>query len=351
MLKITDLQKQYTAGSVAVSHFNLDVNDGEIVALLGNEGSGKTTVLKLIAGATPKSGGTVLLDGNTPEMKDMIMVFDDLALNKGKTLRKNLEFSLNKRNTRKDVVSTRVAAAAEFLKLTHRLDYKVKELTEFEKRKGALARLLVRDDYKLVLVDDICGKLGTSERRTLWNYALRILSNLSVSVIFSTTEHSEAYSLADRVVALDHSEVKQIGAPDAIIAAPANVSAAKLTDGRYNIISAILIENGGLALKIDQAILSIKDLAPRLCSRDYIGEKVLVGFTADATAPFEKGVKVRVLYEEKAPGGRYLHCIYDEGAIQVFDKNNEITDGEYSFLPWRDKICLFDFENENCILI
>lgn len=351
MLEILDLCKTYTAGTTAVSYLNLTVGDSEIIALFGGDGAGKTSLLKVIAGATEKTRGQILLDGKPVVLKDVIMVFDDLALFPKQTVRKNLERSLALRSFENREMTERINMAADYLGLTPVLSERVKTLTELEKRKTALARLILRDDFKLVLVDDILKGLDVADRRELKRLAMPLLTNLYHTVIFATSEAAEAFSIADRVVVMENGSVKQIGTPDEISSRPSCLTVAKLSDENYNVLPARLSLAETLALEFENGSrLSLDGIAGSPCVDEYVGKDVLVGFSARDSVLFDFGVQADFVYAERTEGGRLLHCVSSNGNLTVFDDKGGELSGVVRFLPKIGGVTVFDAVTENSLI-
>lgn len=163
MIKLDGVSKQYIYGARVFAPVDMTINDGEIVALLGDELSGKTTFLKVVAGVTD-SEGKVLFDGEPLAKKpdDVIMIFDDLALFANRSCYYNLAYPLKIRGANKDEIDKRVKAAAEKVGITASLYFKARKLDSIDKKRLAIARLFLRD-FKVALVDDITRGLKKEE--------------------------------------------------------------------------------------------------------------------------------------------------------------------------------------------
>lgn len=352
MLEIKDLVKKYPGGRTAVSHFSLNIREGEIIAVLGGKGAGKTSLLKTLAGAEEKTSGKVLLNGKPLVLNDVIMVFDDLALINNRTLKYNLERSLRLRGMASAEMSERILAATDYLGLTPRLLDKTKSLTLVEKKKAALARLTIREDYNVVLVDDITAGLPEKGSEEVWELAMTVLLNLGKTVIYATENPREAVSISDKVVILENGGIKQAGHFSEIAENPACLASARALDRRYNTLPAKLIKVEGLALEIgkNKLRLDVSHLEPALASEEFIGKEVLVGFSAADTVQFEGGIQLDVIYVERTAEGSYLKCLHPSGPITLFEKSFGIFPRTFAFLPRADKVLLFDAVTENSIL-
>ncbi len=164
---LKDVVKTY--GSVfAVNHVNINVEDGEFVALVGPSGCGKTTTLNLVAGLIPMTGGTITIGDRDvtnldPKDRDIAMVFQNYALYPQKSVYKNLAFPLQMRKLPKAEIDKRVRAAAKTLDITHLLDRKPRELSGGQQQRVARGRALVREP-RAFLMDEPLSNLDAKLR-------------------------------------------------------------------------------------------------------------------------------------------------------------------------------------------
>lgn len=236
MIKLDGVSKQYLYGARVFAPVEMTINDGEIVALLGDELSGKTTFLKVVAGVTD-SEGKVLFDGEPLAKKpdDVIMIFDDLALFANRSCYYNLAYPLKIRGANKDEIDKRVKAAAEKVGITASLYFKARKLDSIDKKRLAIARLFLRD-FKVALVDDITRGLKKEDAKTLWQEVAPALQDFAKEgkiVIFATRDKDEAISIADRIVVTHYRQIKQIGTLEQILQNPSNIWAAQAFDEDY----------------------------------------------------------------------------------------------------------------------
>ena len=153
MLTLEGFAKQYLYGARLFGGVDVSFGDGEVVAVLGGEGSGKTSFLKALCGAE-KAEGKVLLDGAPIARRtdDVIMVFDDGAVFGHRTVYDNLAYPLVLRKTDRAEIASRVINAAERMGIGACLNMRARALSPVERRRMSLARLLVRD-ARLCLID------------------------------------------------------------------------------------------------------------------------------------------------------------------------------------------------------
>ena len=351
MIVLNGVTKQYLYGARVLDALDMEIKDGEIIAVLGDEGSGKTTFVKVVS-AVEDFEGEILLDGKPMVQKtdDTIVVFDDLALFENRTFRYNLSYPLAIRGYDKAEIQTRVEEAAEKLGVFACLNDKVKSSTLLDKKRLAVARLLLRD-AKAVFVDDITNGLCASDAKILLSQLQPILFEFAkreASIVFATPNREEARAIADRIVVLHYGEVKQIGTFDEIYSCPQNIWAGEAVDEHFVFEEAKLESvNGKLQLvfadtngeyafdasRFDGAILN-----------GYVGKNVYVGWHGEDYADdAERKEKVN-------------YCLRLENAwLNVAESGKRVLSKEkmqeVCTLPKIDKCYLFDRQNENSILI
>ena len=199
MLEFVGVTKQFLYGARLFGALDLKIADGEIVAVYGGEGSGKTSFLKTAAGVE-ECEGKVLLDGETVFVRTdkVIMVFDDGAVFKWKTVFDNLAFPLKLRKYDKVDIASRVLSAAEKMGIGGVcLRLRARSLNDVEKCRMALARLFVRD-AKLLVIDDVTFGLERADAEALWAELAPLLKEKAKEgaiVLYSTSSREEAASI------------------------------------------------------------------------------------------------------------------------------------------------------------
>ena len=173
MIEVRELVKVFdTRGHIvrAVDNvsINLDIQSGELVALLGPSGCGKTTLLRIIAGLETPDEGNIELDGRditevTPAKRDLAMVFQTYALYPHMTVRKNMSFALDLAGVGKAEVEKKVNEAAHILELAPLLERKPKHLSGGQRQRVAIGRAIVRNP-KIFLFDEPLSNLDAALR-------------------------------------------------------------------------------------------------------------------------------------------------------------------------------------------
>jgi iron(III) transport system ATP-binding protein len=210
----------------AVDQVDLDVRDGEVLALLGPSGCGKTTTLRLVAGFERPDAGRVVLDGDevagpggfvAPERRRVGVVFQDYALFPHLTVAQNVGYGVRDRGRRDHRISEMldlVGLSAQAPRLPH-------ELSGGQQQRVALARALAPEPA-LVLLDEPFSNLDATLRVHMRDEVRRILRDAEATAVFVTHDQEEALSIADRVAVMRSGRVLQVDQPAELYAHPAD---------------------------------------------------------------------------------------------------------------------------------
>ena len=224
----------------AVRDVTLDVEDGELFAILGPSGSGKTTLLRLLAGFERPDAGEVSVGGAlvagagafvAPERRRIGMVFQDYALFPHLSVARNVAFGLPRRQRS----GPRVRSALELVGLQHKADRFTNELSGGERQRVALARALAPEP-EVVLLDEPFSSLDATLRAGLRREVELILRDAGATALLVTHDQEEALSLADRLAVMRDGCIVQVGPPEEIYARPADRWAAQFV-GEVNVVS------------------------------------------------------------------------------------------------------------------
>jgi sulfate/thiosulfate transport system ATP-binding protein len=208
---------------------DLDVEKGELVALLGPSGSGKTTLLRIIAGLEWPDAGRLDVDGAnwlnlSAQDRRIGFVFQHYALFPHMSVRDNIAFGLTVRpraeRSGKTVIAAKVDELLHFLQIAHLADRYPAQLSGGQRQRVALGRALAIEP-KVLLLDEPFGALDAAIRRDLRRWLRGVHEATGSTTIFVTHDQEEAFELADRVVVMGAGRVEQIGHADAIHDHPA----------------------------------------------------------------------------------------------------------------------------------
>ncbi len=240
LLSLSNITKGFGEGEV-LSGISIDVQQDELLAVLGSSGAGKSTLLRLIAGFEKPDSGEIVFDQRVvagsefvpPERRHIGIVPQDGALFPHLNVFDNIGFGL-KGDPNRDA---RVKKLLELIELTGYENRKPQELSGGQMQRVALARALAPKP-KLVLLDEPFSALDAELRERLRLDVRRIIRAEGVSAILVTHDQEEALSLADRVAVLREGRIIQVGTPTEIYNAPADIGIATflgdavLIDGR-----------------------------------------------------------------------------------------------------------------------
>jgi iron(III) transport system ATP-binding protein len=243
----------------AVDGFDLEVRDGEILALLGPSGCGKTTALRLVAGLERPDAGTVEIRGRLvagagtwvpPERRRVGLVFQDWALFPHLDVRANVAFGLDGNP------SERVDELLELVHLTglaHRMPH---ELSGGQQQRVAVARALAPGP-DVLLLDEPFSNLDAQLRTQVRAEVREVLRATGTTAVLVTHDQEEALSIADRVAVMLHGGVRQVGTPFGLYAAPADGRVARLL-GEANLLPAVA-RGGRVAFALGDVDASLPD--------------------------------------------------------------------------------------------
>src|SRR5688572_18915853 len=213
-------------GTTVVEDFNLEVADGELLVLVGGSGSGKTTILRMLAGLEEVTEGTIRIDERdvtalAPRARDVAMVFQDYGLYPHMTVRENLSLGLRLRKVARQEIDRRVAWAGDMLRLGPLLDRKPKQLSGGQQQRVAMGRAMVREPL-VFLFDEPLSNLDAGLRAQMRIEIGGLQRRLKTTTVYVTHDQVEAMTLGDRIVVLAEGHIQQIGRPIDIYRAPAN---------------------------------------------------------------------------------------------------------------------------------
>ena len=228
-IEIRNVHKQF-GDFHALRDVSLDIDSGELVALLGPSGCGKTTLLRIIAGLETADTGTIAFSGEDTthvhvRERQVGFVFQHYALFRHMTVFENVAFGLrmkprNQRPT-ETVIQQKVHDLLNLVQLDWLADRYPSQLSGGQRQRIALARALAVEP-KVLLLDEPFGALDAKVRKELRRWLRRLHDDLHVTSIFVTHDQEEALEVADRVVLMNGGKVEQVGSPQQVWDNPAN---------------------------------------------------------------------------------------------------------------------------------
>jgi ABC-type sugar transport system ATPase subunit len=280
-LTLTDLVKTYASrgrDSVpAVKGINLEIEPGELVALLGPSGCGKTTTLRMIAGLETVTSGSIKIGdreiSQLPAAKRGIGVgFESYALYPPMSIRDNLLYGLKARKVKG--AEQMVTAICDRLEMNDLLDLRPAGLSSGQKQRVALARALVRNP-PVLLLDEPLSHLDASARQRVRRELKVLQREFGYTTIVVTHDQVEALSLADRLAVMDAGVVQQFGTPDEVFDDPANLFVATFVgEPQINVLPGTArVDGGRVRVEIGQNAGSLDTTARNVAD----GTQVTVG--------------------------------------------------------------------------
>ena len=220
---LTDLVKRYGGESV-VDHVSLEVEDGEFFVLLGESGSGKSTILRMIAGLARPDEGSIVLHGRDvtnlpPQERNTGFVFQNYSLFRHMTVAENVEFSLR---VRKVPRAERAAKRDDLLALVGLAGFArryPRQLSGGQQQRVAVARALAFSP-SVLLLDEPFGALDVKIRGQLRRALRKIQRTLKISTILVTHDQEEAFELADRIGVIERGSLLEVAAPSELYRSP-----------------------------------------------------------------------------------------------------------------------------------
>jgi multiple sugar transport system ATP-binding protein len=234
----------------AVKALNMDVERGEIVALLGSSGCGKTSTLRMVAGFEDVSSGEIALADRrieclAPAARNVAMAFEGYSLYPPLTVRENIAFALKRGRLSTGAVARRVQEVAALVEIEPILDRYPNSISGGQQQRASLARALVRD-AALYVLDEPMGQLEPQLRAVLRGRLKRLLKDRAMTSIFVTHDQTEANALADRIAVMEGGVLQQFAAQQDLKERPANLYVATfIGEPPMNVFDASVIRDDG----------------------------------------------------------------------------------------------------------
>lgn len=281
--------KRYEGGVVAVSDFNLHIEDKEFIILVGPSGCGKSTTLRMVAGLEDISDGIIKIDDEVvndkqPKDRDIAMVFQNYALYPHMSVYDNMAFGLKLRKLPKDEIKRRVTEAARILEIEQYLDRKPKALSGGQRQRVALGRAIVRDP-KVFLMDEPLSNLDAKLRVQMRVEITRLHQRLDTTFIYVTHDQTEAMTMGTRIVVMKDGFIQQVASPAELYQHPVNIFVAgfigmppmNFINGKVvKTSNGIGVKFGSIELTLDQGKYDVPEV------NAYLDKEVVIGIRPEA---------------------------------------------------------------------
>ncbi|SAK45125.1 ABC transporter-like protein [Caballeronia glebae] len=315
------------AGVDVLKGVDIEVTDREFMVFVGPSGCGKSTLLRSIAGLERCDSGQVLIGGEDvtdlePSQRGVAMVFQSYALYPHMSVYENIAFGLRMLKLPEAQIKERVHRAAEILQIGQLLERRPRALSGGQRQRVAIGRSIVREP-KVFLFDEPLSNLDAALRVQMRLELIKLHKQLNATMIYVTHDQTEAMTMADRIVVLNHGSVEQIGSPLELYRTPRNrfvagfIGSPKMNfmDVRVTRVDAagVTIElPGGAALTLPFAASSVQ-----------AGETLTLGirpehFVESGGGDIDSGLAGEVMVIEHLGGETLLHVrLPNELVIQV----------------------------------
>jgi sulfate transport system ATP-binding protein len=241
-IRVSHLTKSFGATRV-VDDVSFDVRPGELVALLGPSGGGKSTILRIIAGLESADSGEVHLDERRvdalhPRDREIGFVFQHYALFRHMTVAQNVAFGLDVRGVDPARSRARVRELLGLMGLAGLDDRMPSQLSGGQRQRVALARALAPEP-RLLLLDEPFGAVDAKVREELRRWLRRLHDEVHTTSIFVTHDQEEAFAVADRVLIVQGGRLEQAGSPVDVLDHPATEFVARFV-GEVNVFDGVV---------------------------------------------------------------------------------------------------------------
>ena len=317
MLHLNGLGKRF-GDQWILRDLNLQVREGECVALLGPSGCGKSTALRLIAGLERQDEGSIELDGARldtipAELRRIAMVFQSYALFPHLSVRENLNLGLKIRGVAPAQRQQRINSVLDTVRLREMAVRRPQQLSGGQRQRVALARALLRDP-RVYLLDEPMSNLDAQLRDELRPELRQLILQGSQPVVYVTHDQQEAMALANRIAVLKGGCIEQIGTPEELYKTPASCFVASFI-GRPQINLLNVDQQLTIGIRPEDLHFDVDGMPCRLISREWQGASQLLLLDSPRGA-------LRMLCSGDAALGESLSVSWPTRAEQRFDASS-----------------------------
>ena len=347
-LSIQNIVKKF-GDHAAVNNVSIDIDKGEIFALLGSSGCGKSTLLRMLAGFETPTSGKILLAGEDiskipPYDRPINMMFQSYALFPHLNVWDNIAFGLRREGVAKAELAQRVDDVLKLTQLTKFAKRKPHQLSGGQQQRVALARSLVKQP-QLLLLDEPLGALDKKLREATQIELVNIIEKVGVTCVMVTHDQEEAMTMASRIAVMSEGTLLQVGTPTEVYETPRTEFVADFI-GNVN-----LFKNGEIVVDDETHVEIQTEDALHVMDYPIPGEKGTVLSVAirpekmemSRTAPNQRGNQcygevVEVVYF----GSDTLYHVRLDGSTRVIKVQYENTE-RYAGdkFTWGDKVYVY----------
>ena len=238
MIKLEKVSINYGKYEV-IKNFSLEIQDGEFLTILGYSGSGKTTILRGIAGLEKIRKGKIWFDDidvtNTEiDERKVGFIFQNYTLFSNMNVFENIAFGLKNRKIRKDEIEKKVHRIANLLQISNILDKMSYQLSGGQQQRVAIARSLVLEP-KILLFDEPFSNLDKELKNNLIEEVYRLNKETKTTIIYVTHDQNESFGYSDKILVMNNGQIEQIDTPKQIYNNPKTEYVAKFLGDKNKI--------------------------------------------------------------------------------------------------------------------
>ncbi len=334
----------------ALKTMDLEIADGEFMALLGPSGCGKSTTMNMIAGMEEPTSGKILfgerdMAGVPMGRRGVGFVFQNYAIFTHMTVRQNLAYGPKMRGAAKSEVDRRVGAIAEMLQLSPLLDRKADRLSVNILQRVAIGRSAIMEPA-IFLLDEPLSNVDAAFRAVMRTELKQLQRQFRQTMVYVTHDQLEAMTMADRIAVMDHGVLQQVGTPLEVYNNPANVFVARFIGAPgMNLLKGRPAESDR-GLVVDLGPLGVTPPLPdelAFSVRAARGD-VLYGFRPEQVTLAERGLSMPVSFVERIGARTIVHLGEGESAVKaVFENDVGLSIGQTAVIaPPASSVRVFD---------
>jgi len=347
---------------VAVDNLNLNIQDGEFVALLGPSGCGKSTTLLMLAGIYKPDGGKIIFDNQNvtyelPKDRNVGMCFQNYALYPHMTVAENIAFPLKLRKMPRDFIQKKVNQIARKFQLDSLLNRRPSEISGGQQQRVALARALVKEP-KVLLLDEPLSNLDSGLRISMRAEIKKLQKDLGITTVFVTHDQTEALSMCDKIAVMNKGILQDFGTPEELYSQPKNQFIAEfIGNPPMNFLDVLYVRESDKAyLKGTSFQIKLPEMIQQKFAKKQNGDRVILGIRPENLGlgrEDQDAVKGEIYVVEPLGRDKLVNVKIGTNRIKVIapqDYNGNMGETVFIHLDL-DKIHLFSSEDGKSLRI
>lgn len=315
---------------LVLKNINLEINDGEIISILGKSGCGKSTTLQLIAGLIKPDSGDILFNNKSvlnlsTGKRDAVIVFQDYRLFPHMTVFQNIEFGMKMRKVPKNERKEKVYKLLELVKLDNIANKYPSNLSGGQSQRVAIARTLAVNP-KVLLLDEPFSNLDINLRNEMREFVLNLQKKLKITTILVTHDKEEALMMSDRIGVMIDGEIKQFDNPKTLYEYPINKEVADIF-GERNYINGKL-EKGKFISEILKIDLYSNNIIHDYSDTENINLMIPIE-SISINAKSGHGLEGKIIKKRYAGGKTYYNIQVKDTILKAISVEDSYIENEY----------------------